>query len=122
MGKTYTKKTTLAVDWVRKIRIYPTIKRIPKLEDFKKSTAVYWKIPVSQITPEMMKAHLRHSATNYDARVAELAAMNRRYKISADDNYVARNLLKLLAIEIAEDLFSKIVKHNCRKESCLIGE
>ena len=122
MGKTYKKKTTLAVDWATKVRVYPTLSRLPKLEDFLRATAVYWEIPISEITPEMMKAHLRHSATNYEARVAELSAMNRKHRLSEGDKYVARNLLKLSAIETSENLFSKIVRHERLRETCFIDE
>lgn len=118
MGKTYKKKTTLAVDWATKVRVYPTLSRLPKLEDFLRATAVYWEIPISEITPEIMKAHLRHSATNYEARVAELSAMNRKHRLSEGDKYVARNLLKLSAIETAENLFLKIVRHERLRGTC----
>jgi len=116
MSKTWKKKTTLAVDWAQKVRIQPTIRRIPKLVEFLQSTAAYWNVPVEQVTPEMMKAHLRHACTNYEARIAELAAIDRNHRLSPQDRYVARNLLKLSAIATAEKLFSKIIRLHQERE------
>jgi hypothetical protein len=121
MGKTWREKTTLAVEWASKVRIYPTVRRTPELADFVQSTAVYWKIPVEKVTEEMVKAHLRHNCTNYEARIAELAAIDRRYKLSEQDRYVARNLLKLSAITTAEKLFAKIIRRHRERESSLVA-
>lgn len=117
MGKTWREKTTLAVKWAAKVRIYPTVRRTPDLVDFVKSTATYWKVPVGKVTEEMLKAHLRHNCTNYEARIAELAAIDRRYKLSEQDRYAARHLLKLSAIDTAEKLFAKIIRRHHERES-----
>lgn len=117
MGKTWREKTTLAVDWASKVRIYPTIRRTPELADFLQSTAAYWNIPVEKVTDEMAKAHLRHNCTNYEARIAELAAIDRRHRLSAQDRYVARNLLKLSAITTSEKLFTKIIRRHREQEN-----
>ena len=117
MSRTWRKKTTLAVSWAQKVRIYPTIRRIPKLDDFRRTTAVHWNIPLAEVTPEMMKAHLRHSCTNYEARIVELGAIDREHRLSPQDRYVARHLLKLAAIDVAEKIFSKIVRQqHCEEE------
>lgn len=119
MGKTWRDKTTLAVKWASNVRIYPTVRRVPELTDFLQETAKYWKTPVERVTEEMVKAHLRHNCTNYEARIAELAAIDRRHKLSEQDRYAARHLLKLSAITTAEKLFAKIVRRHRERESGL---
>ena len=119
MGKTWREKTTVAVEWASKVRIYPTIRRTPDLAEFVQSTASYWNIPVEKVTEEMVKAHLRHHCTNYESRIAELAAIDRRHKLSTQDRYVARNLLKLSAINTAEKLFAKIIRRHRERENSL---
>jgi len=120
MGKTWKKRTKLAVDWAQKVRIRSTIRRIPQLVDFLQATAIYWDTSVEQVTPEMMKAHLRHSCTNYEDRVAELVAIDRKHRLSPQDRYIARNLLKLSAIETADKLFSKIIRLHREKETSVV--
>lgn len=120
MGKTWREKTTLAVKWASKVRIYPTVRHTPELADFVQSTAAYWRIPVERVTEEMVKAHLRHNCTNYEARIAELAAIDRRHKLSEQDRYAARHLLKLSAITTAEKLFAKIIRRHRELESSLV--
>lgn len=117
MGKTWKKRTTLAIDWAQKVRIRSTLKRIPSLVEFLQSTAIYWNTSVEQVTPEMMKAHLRHACTNYEDRVAELVAIDRKHRLSPQDRYIARNLLKLSAIAAAEKLFSKIIRLHRERET-----
>jgi hypothetical protein len=122
MSKTWRKKTTIAVDWASKVRIYPTIKSIPNLTEFRESTALYWNVPIAQITPEMMRAHLRHNCTNYEDRITELAAINKKHRLSPNDRYVARNILKLSAIAAAERLFSKIIRRSETIDNCFVTE
>jgi len=120
MGKTWKKRTTLAIDWAHRVRIRPTIRQIPQLVDFLQATAIYWDTSVEQVTPEMIKAHLRHSCTNYEDRVAELLVIDRKHKLSPQDRYIARNLLRLSAITTAEKLFSKMTRLHQAQETSVV--